>query len=261
MAGLLSLSKALKSGLGERKSQCAILELDDNDVPTSNEYLAFQYFPETISDTKAVHYQTKEIPGGSLPLYQWTSGGERTISFTAVFSSDVDLISDAKAFDKLRKKGYLKRNVDIRTALLWLRRFMLPRYGAMQQLGVPLTKAPRKLILRISNSGIGLNGGDVNNHLGDAGSGPTGANIENNSGSGVLLDSMIAIMMQCDITYEAFFPSGMPRVATVQLAFAQIAQVGGLVNFPSNSDFTDGYVKSGSQDAKLFPYPIKVKFE
>jgi len=39
-------------------------------------------------------------------------------------------------------------------------------------------------------------------------------------------------MTQCDIEMKAFFPSGTPRFATVQLAFAEIAQVAGVVRFP-----------------------------
>src|SRR5690606_21461705 len=113
---------------------------------------------ETITDTKSINYQAKEIPGGSLPLYQWVSSGERAISFEAVFTADVDLASDKDAFTKLVSKGQSHRNVDVRSALVWLRRFMLPRYVEEKQ-GVPLTQSPRKCVLYIPNSGIGLNGG------------------------------------------------------------------------------------------------------
>lgn len=264
MTGLLSLSKALTSGIGERKAECAILELDDQDKPTGNDYLAFQYFPETIQDTKAVNYAHKEIPGGSLPLYQWVSGGERVISFQAVFSADVDILSDPKAFQTLVTKGYVRRNVDIRTALLWLRRFQMPRYGTVQQLGVPLTQAPRKLVLRIQNSGIGLTGGEVSTAV-TSNSAQAVISKAGDSGSelGLLTDSLIAIMMQCQVQYESFFPSGLPRLAVVQLSFAQTAQVAGAVSFPAATENLDFIVNNGrgSPNGDYAPYPIKVHFE
>lgn len=260
MAGLLSLTKALKSGLGERKSQCAILELDDDDRPVGKEYLAFQYFPDSIQDTKAVHYQTKDIPGGSLPLYQWTSSGERVVSFKATFSADVDLLSDPQGFQKLKSKGYLNRNVDIRSAIIWLRRFMLPRYSSTEQtLGIPLTKAPRKLLLRINNSALGLAGGAAYNG---------GSEFDGLNEAGLAVDYLFAIMTQCDVTWEAFFPSGFPRLASVQLAFAQVAQYGGQVSFPEANGLLDGVVQSGidgdalaAGSSSFFPYPIKVSFK
>lgn len=255
MPGLASLSKSLIAKLGERKAQVCLLELDADDKPVSTEYIAFQYFPETITDTKAVNYETKVIPGGSLPLYQWTSSGERNISFEAVFTSDVDLAADKELFSKLVSKGLIKRNVDIRTALLWLRRYLLPRYEADQQVGVPLTQAPRKCILSIPNSGLGLTGGSFGTSTEQLNAYGPSVN-----GAQILADRLVCIMTQCDITYEAFFASGLPRVATVQLTFAQVAQIGGAVNFPRDSKALQDAFLNGSDEVKgLNKYPIKVK--
>lgn len=254
MPGLLSLSKSLLSTIGERRAQCALLELDDNDKPV-DEYIAFQYFPETISDVKAVHYASRDILGGSLPLYQWTSSGERVISFQAFFTSDVDLLQDPSLVTKIKQAGQLRRNIDPRTAVVWLRRFMFPRYGKVDDLGVPITTPPHKCILRIQNSGLGIAGGESNDI-------PPAEGEQQQGVAGTQRDSMIAIMTQCDVTWEAYFTSGLPRIVAIQLAFTQVAQLGGQVNFPT---FTktggDTWVKSGSDSARLFPYPLRVQFK
>jgi hypothetical protein len=203
--------------------------------------MAFQYWPESVSDTKAINYQQKDIPGGSLPLYQWVSGGERLITFTAIFTTDVDLTAgeddspligttENKIVDRLESAGVRSRNADIRSAVAWLRQYMLPTYAKSSNTETrPLTKPPTKLKLVLPNSGIGLAGGNVTD-----------------------VDKVLVVMTQCDVTYEAFFPSGLPRIATVALAFAEVPQEGGFIKFPSSSDmavevgggsraFTTGY--------------------
>jgi hypothetical protein len=231
MAGLTTLAAAIQGGtfltkLNKRKQVASIYELKDEDSSPTGVYRAFQYWPETITDTKAVTWATKEIPGGSLPLYQWTSSGERLISFTAVFTCDNDLIDqenvNANIFERLKDKGELNRNIDIRSALVWLRRFMLPKYSNdAGALGVPNVYAPPKFILSMPGTSIGLTGGAFPNDASTA-------------------DSLYAIMLQCDITYVAAFPSGLPRVVEVALSFAQIAQLAGsVVMFPRRHALMD----------------------
>jgi hypothetical protein len=224
MAGLMSLSQALFTSINKRASEVAIMPILDDSVRKAsseaddfqnNLTLSFQYFPETLTDTKAVNYSTKNIPGASLPLYQWVSGGERLISFTAYFSCDNDLISPGKSglFNSLKVVGQERRNVDIRAAVFWLRRYMLPTYETDSATKLVQTKAPKKMMLIIPGSGMGMAGGAF-------------------PGGYMHSDAMVCIMKQCDVTYESFFTSGLPRLASVQLAFAQSAQVDGLVRFP-----------------------------
>ena len=52
--------------------------------------IAFQYWPETITDSRAVEWNPRAIPGGSHPIYQWTHSGERRLAFTAVFTTDFE---------------------------------------------------------------------------------------------------------------------------------------------------------------------------
>ena len=58
-------------------------------------------------------------------------------------------------------------------------------------------------------------------------------------------------MTQCDITYDAFFPSGLPRIATVSLAFAEIAQFGGVVHFPRRNTNMDDAVDLSRASASV----------
>ena len=86
MPTVSSLAQSLNAQIDARTSDCALIELGADDTPTGDSQV-FQYYPETISDTKAINYQQKEIFGASLPLYQFIAGGERLISFQAAGSS------------------------------------------------------------------------------------------------------------------------------------------------------------------------------
>lgn len=254
-----SLAGALADPKAERPSEVIIIPLADDGTPDLQTFgapLRLQYFPESISDSKTMNYQQKEIPGGSLPIYQWVSSGERTLAFTATFTTDVDLISDPQlaALIQAPTSGLRDRNVDIRSAIAWLRSFTLPRYvngssggggGSSVQGLAPTTSGggngtsgityttlpPRRVRLYIPNSGIGVAGGMFSAQSQQA-----------------LPDSVVCVMTQCEVEWTAFFPSGFPRIATVQLTFAQIAQMGQSVVFPS-ADGMQGAV-TGSLDSK-----------
>lgn len=234
MPGIASLASALSSRLPDKAKKAYLIELDETDSPCAA--FAFQYFPESISDSKNINYQQKEIPGGSLPLYQWVASGERLITFTAVFTSDVDLLpprrpgqSSAEAssglVSRVKAAGVNSRNTDIRAAVAWLRRYTLPTYARN------ITYSPSKLRLSLPGSGIGVAGGAI------AGS--------------VLDDTVICVMTQCDVTYEAFFPSGLPRYVTVNVSFAQIPQMNGQVLFPARNDLYDNYVTATGGSTSL----------
>lgn len=223
MAGITSLATSLVSTLQQKKGNLYLTELlepADKIGPT----LYFQYFPATISDNKQSGWNSRRIPGGSLPIYHWVSSGARTISFAAVFTTDVDLANadptSSQAIQassaKLATLGLTPKNIDIRAAILWLRRFEYPRYpqaAASQQYNVT---PPRKLYLIIPNSGIGL-----------AGCGTLGA------------DTVLCVMTSCDVTWNSFFPSNLPRMATVNLSFEEVPQLNGTVTFPTPTHSMD----------------------
>lgn len=229
MAGLLSLSEALTSTLHKQKGDCLLVELGDDDAPAIGfaSGLAFQYFPDSIHDSKKVNYSAKDIIGGSLPIYQWVNSGARVISFNAIFSCDNDLISESAPSGlnaSLISIGENRRNVDIRSAVLWLRHYMFPRYGESGT-GATVPKPPRKLYLQIPGSGIGLAG----------------------MGSAAEPDSVTCIMTQCEVVYNAFFPSNLPRMATVSLVFEQVPQLKGKISFPANNTDFDALIYAGTK--------------
>lgn len=235
MAGISSLARAFTAGgLNSSVASCTLTQLDETDLEDSSTTRAFQYFPETLQDSKSSNWSQKEIPGASLPLYQWISSGERSLSFTAMFTNDVDprLVTD----EQLQQAGLLRRNVDIISAMAWLRAMILPRYGTGPQerseAGTPLVFAPRKLLLAIPFSGLGVIGGDTTN--GD--------------------DAVLVICTQCDYSIEAWWPSGSPRVVSASLNFSQIAQREGRVTFPSNSTTFQKRVLEGGFDRNFRPY-------
>jgi hypothetical protein len=257
MPGLGSLARSIRPGANTRRAMVYITELDENDAIAIGGYYppshALQYYPETITDSKQVNYSPKEIPGASLPLYQWVNSGERTISFTAVFTSDTDhylareaegadedvsaaLLFRARKHNEMTKaSGVGGRNVFIPGALAWLRRFLYPRYGSVTEAGTALTMPPRKVLLSLPGTFISMNGG---------------------AGGFSSVGGIYAIMTQCEISYTALFPSGNPRIAEVQLVFAEVAQVGGRVRFPGvtadlDRDVSEAYARGTSVGSSI----------
>lgn len=232
-----TIARSYRGGLGPKPARAYLVPLDtfNDDRPVGNdaETRTLQYFPATISDTQATNYQTKVIPGLSHPLYQWTSGGARTISFEAVFSRDrtysqsekdgisgennTRLNSSLGANSNFISQSYGTsgiasnsdpRNVDIPSAIAWLRSFLLPQYSEDGTTYSPVPsrpRPPRKLILGIP--GVRLNWGVPSLP-------PT---------------EVYVIMKTCAVSYQGFFHDGSPRLAKVALSFVEIIQVGGRI--------------------------------
>jgi hypothetical protein len=147
---------------------------------------------------------------------------------------------------RIKAVGEESRNVDIRSAVVWLRRFMYPRYGDASTSGTPVTYAPRKLYLSIPGSGIGLSG------MGGFG----GA------------DGVLCLMTQCEVRWLAYFPNNLPRLASVNLTFVEVAQLAGNVHFPSPNASLDalagGFNSGGFEDTSglsidSLPYNLQKK--
>jgi hypothetical protein len=229
-----TLARTFKGGQGPKPARAYLVPLDafDGDSALDGETRTFQYFPATVSDTHATNYQTKVIPGLSHPLYQWTSGGARTISFEAVFSRDRTYTDgereDLSSFGGIHLSSLGKpslgpgrnpvrgtlsnknpRDVDIPSAVAWLKSFTLPEYsidGNGTHSSTPgRPKPPRKLILGMP--GLRLNWGVPSLP-------PT---------------EVFCILKGCAVSYQAFFHDGTPRLAKVALSFLEIIQIGGRI--------------------------------
>lgn len=253
---LSSLASALSPGIGQSRTRATLIELDQKTDAQTSDKFSFQYFPETISDSMGAEYSSGAVAGGSLPIGAYKRGTDRVITFTAQFSCDMNLLMktdpqdpgfvnlSAQVFDQLRDIKEDHRNVDIRAAVVWLRRFLLPTYKkGGSDVGQGLTQAPRKLLLYLPNSGIGIAGGD------------------DDLRGALSPDMVLCYLTQCDVEYQAFFPSGLPRLASVQLSFTQCPQHGGAVFFPAATGKMDDVVRDGAPygDFKIYPYTVKMQ--
>lgn len=213
MSGIASVLSIINGGNQPLPERPYIIPLDtEDDRPNYQEKLYFQYFPDSIQDSKQTNWDIKNIPGLSHPLYQWISGGAREISFTAIFSRDVQLTQAQKQQLEIATStvdGMLNKNrdVDIPSAIAWLRSFLYPTVNIGSQFTkTAFPKPPRKLIL-----------------------GLPGMRMDYDSGI-AQRDQIICIMTQCEVTYEGFFTDGTPRFAKVALQFVETIQVQGKIN-------------------------------
>lgn len=235
MSAITTIARAFRGGLSPKPARAYIVPLDihSNDDPLIDLRRSFQYFPATISDSHATNYQAKVIPGLSHPLYQWTSGGARTISFEAIFTRDRTYNRAER--DAIFQEGLTNasvsagagstrntnpkslgvssnkepRDVDIPSAIAWLRSFLLPEYSTDGKGTFSATpsrpRPPRKLILGLP--GVRINWGM-----------PALPAYET-----------YCIMTGCEVTYEAFFHDGSPRMARLAMTFVEIIQIGGRI--------------------------------
>ncbi len=188
MAGLISLAGAITGGsfIKNDEAFAFIIPLDEKFRPETGNVRSFQFWPAEITDTSAVNYSAKTIPGANLPFYQWISGGEHKVAFSTMFAADI------KYDQGVTSDPEDKHTVNVAAATQYLRSLKEPTYVQGKEYALP----PPALYLCIPNVPIGPG----------------------------LNDRMLCVMTQCDITYKKEFPDGTPRLAEVSLEFAEILQ-------------------------------------
>lgn len=234
MSAFTTIARAFRGGLTPKPARGYLIPLNifKGDEPMIADRRSFQYFPATISDTRGTNYQTKVIPGLSHPLYQWTSGNERVVSFEAIFTRDRTYTDDEQAAVNLGAsstgsslgnalaQGFGSaflgaasnndpRNVDIPSAVAWITSFLLPEYSTDGRGTFSSTperpRPPMKLILGMP--GVRMNWGVPS----------------------LPPHEMYCILKAAPVTYDGFFHDGTPRMAKMALTFAEIIQVNGTV--------------------------------
>lgn len=226
---LIGSISAIK-GRDTKRAKASLQVIERNGNP--GERREFQYFPESISDTRGVDYVSKNAVGSSHPIYQWTHGSPRGLSFDVTFTSDYDgdavqntsspdtsssPVSNAMsmASNIMGRVSEISRNPvaaavqlikgqgkdplfdrEIADDINWLRQFTYPDYQGTKAL------PPKKLLLHLPGSGIRVGIKSI----------PLGV--------------IPVLMTQCDVTYEAFFRNGHPRIAVVHLGFVETIQYG-----------------------------------
>jgi hypothetical protein len=167
-------------------------EIRPNKPDDPREMFVFQYWPETLEDAYTPNWSEKPVPGGSHPLQQWTGGSGRALSFTAIFTTEIEPGSvDENLVNVTQSFRY---NVDVRAALAKLNSYMRPGYPG----GTPnsqATEPPPRLYLHVENTRLG----------GDS-------------------DTILVILKGASVTYQAWFPQGYPRIAEVALQFSEVVQ-------------------------------------
>jgi hypothetical protein len=211
---------------GNGGSQDVTSGLQPNAALSSKELqdvFVFQFWPQQVTDRYQVNYATKSIPGASHPLYQWTGGGGRTISFDAQFVTElaedtsgtttqvgfnariqadtgvlggaaVTAVGNAITAGLLPSSRYI---VDVAAALASLQRYLYGTYPSTGTGTAGLIQPPRKLVLVLPGTSLGRSKAN---------------------------DGILCILKSADVTMESFFPSGEIRSATVSLEFAEIIQ-------------------------------------
>jgi len=181
--------------------------VDPRGVADSDELFVFQYWPATVEDSYTPEYATKTIPGGSHPLYQWTGGSARDITFTANFTAEIDNGANRGGEQGANSRGGVgsdatlglvpgsRYTVDIRAGLNRIRSYMLGSYGGAGGGLNSTASPPKKLYLVLEGARLG----------GDR-------------------DEILCLLRSAPITYEAFFPNGLPRIVQVSMTFSQVVQ-------------------------------------
>jgi len=153
---------------------------------------AFQFWPETISDTFASGWVEKPIPGASHSLMHWGANSGRTISFEVPLfrNMNYDQIGLGPVREYPANDNNRIWNEDIDVALKYFRSFMYPtKVGG--EIGSPMVA-----VLYMPNSMINENGSNY----------------------------ICGVMTACDITYTKMFNNGRVKMANIALTFKQIVQ-------------------------------------
>jgi len=186
----------------------------------------FQFWPQQVQDNYTPNYATKNIPGASHPIYQWTSGSGRDISFTAQFVSEVN---ESNFADSLSASGTFRDRIaaasatttkspdpggglgsalgalllpsaryiiNVSAAIAALQQYLYPTYGTAEN-KEQFTRPPKKLVLVLPGTNLGRRPGH---------------------------DGVLCIMRNASVTQEAWFPDGTIRSASVSLKFSEIIQ-------------------------------------
>lgn len=173
-----------------------------------NDWLVLQYWPDSLSDSINVTYESKSIPGSTAAMQQWISTGPRTLNFKAKLACEIDLkaMPVSPQFLSLRRGD--KSVLDINAVVLWLRRFLYPKYDKRRNEAG--SSPPHNLWVCFPNTVLNYR------PAGEAGI-PTQLQVPP-------MSAFLCRMTKCDVEYKAWFPSGQPRAAEVDLSFVEIVE-------------------------------------
>lgn len=193
--------------VSDKKPLVYLVPYDKDGNPLKDLKKSFQFWPSEINDSGDPNYSSRNIPGGSVPFYQWVNNADSTISFDTVFSRDLDGVIGGD----VEQDQY---NVDVAAAISWLKTLKMPHY-AQGELHV---EPPYTLKLITPGMPVWFGGKDY-------------ANV---------------IMAQCSIVYKNWIPDLTSESsksilvnAGVSLSFNQTVQGVKSIKFPGRSGFEE----------------------
>jgi hypothetical protein len=196
MAGLIENSPAISTGAFAAGVTAATLltpgAMLDSWFGRSNMMncsIFFQFFPESISDSRSVNIGEVSMPLMPNPLPGLVSSSPRNISFEAVFAQEKWA---GEGNDNFK---WDKHNFNVGIALQVLRSFCYPM-GAY-------TPLPQPLMLNLPGTRIGIDQAETRG------------------------DTVFCLLKDYNATRKAFFPDGSIRVASVHLSFQEFSVLGG----------------------------------
>ena len=210
LLSLLPIAARLGRGRVE-VAQASMMGIDAETGATVLPERAFQWFPETFSDSIEIGWEPKQVPGSSHAIMQWGSNGGRTFAFETLLyrnMAPLDLqaqqqtVLAVEALPDPSDESNLPYNINIESMISWLRAFCYPRYVTGEGFGgTKITRpvSPPIAILRLPGMALSEDGADI----------------------------VYCVVTGCDVTYEKLFPNGQPRAVKVNLTLKQVVQYPG----------------------------------
>ena len=181
----------------ERLPEMTIMGISSNNGEPVIEETAFQYWPESISDSIEIGWEFKNAPATSHGLAHWTQNGGRTISFEVTFARDMQFQPKRHALLQAdpNTEGVREYNGNPDYMIKLLRAFCYP-----EQLPDGTVLSPPIAAVNLSGSSIGAEGEDI----------------------------FYGVMTSCEVAYKRISADGsgeaFTRLATVNLAFKEVIQ-------------------------------------
>jgi len=187
------------------------IDTDTGEPVPGLEERAFQWFPESFSDSIEIGWEAKQTPGASHAIMQWSGNGGRTFAFeTLLYRNMAPLTLQAQQQTILAVEGLPNPNepgnslynINIESMVNWLRSFCYPRYVTGQGFGgTTITRpvSPPIAILNLPGMALNEDGSDI----------------------------VYCVVTGCDVTYEKLFANGQPKVVKVNLTLKQVVQYPG----------------------------------
>lgn len=197
--------------------------------------MKLQFWPETIQYQRgSVGWQPRPVPGLSHNLFSWTQGGVPTLSFELVLVNERDPSFKPKANPPGILSGEYNFEANITSGLAWFAAAGNPRYDGLDEPVQPpplISVIPQYLPPEGGSDAIEMARAFGRTLTPGTEPGTTlAADIDEATRFSHLPDrDFIGVLMDFGVNYEKFYPTGVPRIATVSLTFSEVIQIGDVI--------------------------------